>query len=647
MSLKEQYNTAIKIRCFEEKILSLFGENKLSGTTHTYIGEEATAVSIMNFIKDDDVIFSNHRCHGHYLAYGGPEDKLMAEIMSKESGICQGRGGSQHIHYKNFFTNGIQGGIVPNALGVAFAKKLDNKKDNTIVFIGDGTLGQGVVYESLNIASIYKIPLMVVVEDNQYAMSTKRTDAISGDICKRISSFDIKTFEIESTNIEELNSFFSKAFEYIDKERKPVCAIVHNYRLGAHSKRDDTRPIEEIEKHRKNDPILLIKNRIGEEEYNRIRNYYNKRFDELAEALEKEDNIIIRCKKDEINHNSKSFLYSGNKRCVELMQGFFNNELEKNKEIVIYGEDVCDPYGGAFKVTKGLSSKFPNNIFNMPISEACMCGMAVGLAIEGKIPIAEMMFADFVALGFDQLLNHATKYAWVYGDNIKVPMIVRMASGGKRGYGPTHSQSLEKYLVGIPLLKVVALSFLINPASLYEYLIDTIDSPVAVIENKKLYSERIANVVNNKYDDFNVKETNNYGYPTIHLSLDENTEPDYYFVTYGGMTKDAIDASKTLMMNDEIMADVVVLTQLSPLPLEDLKAIINKKAKVVFIEEGTKTNGIGAEFVASCLENNIAKDFIRIAAYDLPIPNGIVLESQVVPDKEKIVRIIKENYYGK
>ena len=196
MKTNNQYEQIIKIRCFEEKILSLFSENKLSGTTHTYIGEEATAVAVMKYVGENDVVFSNHRCHGHYLAYGGPEEKLLAEIMSKESGLCQGRGGSQHIHYKNFFTNGIQGGIVPNALGVAFAKKLDSKKDNTIVFIGDGTLGQGVVYESLNIAAANSIPLMVVVEDNQYAMSTKRTDVISGDIATRMSGFGIKTSSV-------------------------------------------------------------------------------------------------------------------------------------------------------------------------------------------------------------------------------------------------------------------------------------------------------------------------------------------------------------------------------------------------------------------------------------------------------------------
>ena len=646
--MNKQYETIIKIRCFEEKILDLFSQNKLSGTTHTYIGEEATAASIMNFIGENDVVFSNHRCHGHYLAYGGPEEKLLAEIMSKKSGLCEGRGGSQHIHYKNFFTNGIQGGIVPNALGIAFAKKLDGKKDNTIVFIGDGTLGQGVVYESLNIASVYSVPLIIVVEDNQYAMSTKRSDVISGDIKTRIAGFDIKTFEIESTDVDELNGFFKQAFDYVNKERKPVCAIVHNYRLGAHSKGDDTRPKEEIELYKQKDPVLIVKSRIGEQEYQNIKNSFEKRLSDLVETLEKEENITIEETSKSLSKiEQQSFLYKGNERCVEIIRKAFDDIMAANKEVVIYGEDVCDPYGGAFKATKGLSTKYPNNVFNMPISEACMVGMGVGMAMYGKIPFVEMMFGDFISLGFDQLLNHATKYPWVYNDSIKVPLVVRMASGGKRGYGPTHSQSLEKYLIGVPLLRVLALSCLINPEVFYEELARTIDSPTVVVENKKLYSERIINVEDNRIGLFFVKEINNYGYPTIHLSLDENSEPDYYLITYGGMVQDALDAANDLMMNEEISVDIVVLTQLAPLPIKDFKNIIKKDSKIIIAEEGNKTGGIGAEIIATLSENKIGSSFLRIASLDIPIPNGIVLEQQMVPNKETIIERIKENYYGK
>lgn len=639
--MEELYDKVIKIRAFEETILDLFGKNKLSGTTHTYIGQEATAVAIMNHVTENDVIFSNHRCHGHYLAYGGPERKLLAEIMSKESGLCQGRGGSQHIRYKNLFTNGIQGGIVPNALGVAFAKKLDGKQDNTVVFIGDGTLGQGVVYESVNIAVAKQIPMMFVVEDNQYAMSTRRVDVISGDIAGRFAGFGLKTFEITSTDVDELNQFFGGVIEYINDERKPVCAIVHNYRLGAHSKGDDTRDPLEIAENKLNDPIKLIEGKIGEEEVRSCYDHYKMSFANLTDELEREDSIIIT--EPECNRVStgQSFLYKGNNRCVEILQSVFGENLKKNKNVVMYGEDVCDPYGGAFKATKGLSTLFTEQVFNMPISEACMTGMAVGMGLERKIPVVEMMFGDFITLGFDQLLNHAAKYAWVYGDDVKIPMIIRAPMGGKRGYGPTHSQSIEKFLIGIPMLKVLALSVVHNPAVVYNTLFSTIEEPTVVIENKKLYAERIATIADNQYGEFEVVEENSYGYSTLKFTIDSDNRPDYTLVTYGGMVKDCLEAAETLMMENEIQVDVVVLSQLSPLPMEDLEQLIDHTSRIAFVEEGSRCAGIGAEFIARFAENGIGKDYIRIGAFDCPIPNGIILENQVVPNKKTIVEEIR------
>lgn len=635
------YDKVIKIRAFEETILNLFSQNRLSGTTHTYIGEEATAVALMSYVGENDVVFSNHRCHGHYIAYGGPAEKLLAEIMSKESGLCQGRGGSQHIRYKNFYTNGIQGGIVPNALGVAFSKKIDNKQDNTIVFIGDGTLGQGVVYESVNIAVANDIPILFVVEDNQYAMSTKRADVISGDICKRFQGFDIKTYEVSSTDVDELGAFFKDVFEYLNEERKPVCAIVHNYRLGAHSKGDDTRDQQEIEANKINDPIFLLEKKIGKEAVSLCYEKYKDTFAKLADEIELDNYITITEPEPIFKATNESFLHDGNLRCVELLQSAFDEQLKKNSNTIVYGEDICDPYGGAFKVTKGLSTKYPGQVYNMPISEACMTGMAVGMAMDGKIPVVEMMFGDFVTLAFDQLLNHAAKYSWVYGENVKVPMIVRAPMGGKRGYGPTHSQSLEKYLVGIPLLRVLALSFVHNPATLYKSLFESIEGPTVVIENKKLYAERIANISEGRYRDFEVVEKNNYGFSTLMFSYDVENKADFDLITYGGMARECLEAAETLMMEDEIQVNVIVLSQLSPLPMKDLLELIDSNSNIVFAEEGSKCAGIGAEVFAQFAERGLGHKYARIASFDSPIPNGIVLENQVVPGKEIIVEQLR------
>lgn len=642
MDIKNDYRIVIKIRAFEELILDLFGRNKLSGTTHTYIGEEATAAAFMNYIKEEDTVFSNHRCHGHYLAYGGPAKLLLAEIMSKESGLCQGRGGSQHIHFKNFYTNGIQGGIVPNAVGVALANKYQGKQANTAVFLGDGTLGQGVVYEAFNIASVYSAPVVFIIEDNQYAMSTKRTDVIAGEIKNRIEGFDIKSFEIESTDVDQLNQFFRDVFSYIDRTRKPVCAIVHNYRLGAHSKGDDTRNPAEVAEHQQFDPVTLVYQKIGKKNGERIYQEFRGELDRYVEELDKEKSIVLTPPtQTAYNGIGNSFLPTEEKRYVEGIRTAFENQLKLHPKIVIMGEDVREPYGGPFKATKGLSLKFDKQIINMPISEACMVGVAVGMSMNNMWPVVEMMFGDFITLGFDQLLNHASKYAWIYGDNVKNPLMIRVPSGAKRGYGPTHSQSLEKYLIGIPCIKVLALSPIIDPPKIYEAVFESINEPIIIIENKKLYGQKTWKVEKNKYKDFIVKEINNYGFPTVILSLDPDNKPDYYAVTYGGMAEDSLNAAIELMMKEEIQIDIVVLTQLSPLPIEDLKDCILSDVPVITIEEGTKTGGIGAEVIAQCAEYKIGSKYYRIATPDMPIPNGIMLECQIIPGQERIVNEIK------
>ena len=615
--MKSTYETAIKIRAFEETVLDLFGQGKISGTTHTYIGAEATASSLMQFIDADDTVFSNHRCHGHFLALGGDPQKLLAEIMSRKSGLCEGRGGSQHIHWKNFFTNGIQGGIVPNAVGVAFANKLDGNSRRTIVFLGDGTLGQGIVYESLNFAAVKNIPCIFVVEDNQYAMSTRRIDAISGNIADRIS----EVFEIESTDIDELEKFFENVFKNYDSNPKPICIVIHNYRLASHSKGDDTRDPAEIESHRKNDPIKIIRERIGDAEFFEKYESYRHKFLELSQKLESEEFIKI-APIDPPKIQIDSLIRTENIRVVESIQSAFKSALESEPRIMFLGEDIRDPYGGAFKATKGLSQNFSDRIINTPISESAIVGIGVGLAIAGKIPVVEIM-------AFDQILNHATKYPWIYG--VDVPLIIRTPMGARRGYGATHSQSLEKFLIGIPNLNIIALSPIHDPARIYQNLFQNIKSPTIVIENKTLYAERIP-----KLENFKIEEKNS----TIKLSLDES-KPDVCLITYGGMVKETLIAAERLMLEEEIQVDVIVISQLSPLPIEDFEELIPRDSVIGIVEEGTRTAGIGAEIIASLLENRIGSKFFRIATPDLPIPNGVPLESQIIPNSQKIFEGVK------
>jgi len=651
--IKEVANKIIKIRVFEETIMNLFSENKLSGTTHTYIGQEATAVALMRHIEENDKVFSNHRCHGHYIAYGGSRKKLLAEIMSKSSGLCQGRGGSQHIHFKNFYSNGIQGGIVPNGLGVAWADKLNNNKNVTIIFLGDGTLGQGIVYESLNMAALFEIPVLFVVENNYYAMSTSNKSAISGNIVERARAFGISTGEIESNDVQILNKSFKKAFKYIRKTGKPFFQVVHSYRLAPHSKGDDYRDQNEINLWKKKDPIIYLKKELGSKYCNEIRDRMYKEMTNIISELETDDcidvnlytKLYISSIEKESRKNDK-FLCDNNEKVLTATNEALDELMQENENIILLGEDICDPYGGAFKVTRGLSNKYIGRVINTPISEASITGAGVGLALNGKKPIVEIMFGDFISLCFDQILNHAVKYGWVYGESIKVPIVLRVPMGAGRGYGPTHSQSLEKHLLGIPFLSIMAVSNLFDVKKLYKYAINNCNSPLIIIENKKLYSERIHKNEKGKIGKFTITEVLNSKFPSAKLTLDTETKSDFTIITYGSMVNEAMIAAEELLLKDEIQLDIVILTQLSPVPKEDLFELINSDY-VGTLEEGTISGGVGAEIIAMLSENYNYGKYFRIATNDIPIPNGVILEKQIIPDKHTIIKTIKGIYYGK
>ncbi|OGN73013.1 MAG: hypothetical protein A2X25_10705 [Chloroflexi bacterium GWB2_49_20] len=250
------------IRRFEERLLEEFSSGKLAGTTHAYIGQEANAVGIFDVLHKDDIIFSNHRCHGHYLAYGGDPYLLAAEVMGKSTGLVGGRGGSQHIHLRNFYSNGIQGGIVPIATGMALAEKYIKSKRITLVFLGDGTLGQGIIYESFNFASLWNIPVLFVVENNRYAQTTPIEIAVAGNIPDRFKAFGINTWECNSTDVVKIREDSEQAVNFVRSNMQPAGLILQTYRFAAHSKGDDFRKPEEIASNKKSDPLLIHGNRL-------------------------------------------------------------------------------------------------------------------------------------------------------------------------------------------------------------------------------------------------------------------------------------------------------------------------------------------------------------------------------------------------
>jgi TPP-dependent pyruvate/acetoin dehydrogenase alpha subunit len=264
------YRSMRFIRRFEETLLRLFDEGLLNGTVHCCIGQEADCVGVIGHLEPGDHIFSNHRCHGHYLAWTGDARGLLWEMMGRQGGTCNGIGGSQHLCAPGFKSNGIQGGIVPTAAGIALAEKLRKSDRISVVFIGDGTLGEGIVYETLNLASLWRLPLLIVVEDNGWSQSTPSALNLSGSIAARFEAFGIPVRDLASTDVLEIDAVAAEEIATLRREQSPRVLVLHTYRLCHHSKNDDNRPAEEVAKHYGVEPLAIHGQRLSEAERRQI-----------------------------------------------------------------------------------------------------------------------------------------------------------------------------------------------------------------------------------------------------------------------------------------------------------------------------------------------------------------------------------------
>jgi pyruvate/2-oxoglutarate/acetoin dehydrogenase E1 component len=319
-----------------------------------------------------------------------------------------------------------------------------------------------------------------------------------------------------------------------------------------------------------------------------------------------------------------------------------------NSNVYLLGEDVLDPYGGAFKVTRGLSTSFPERVITTPISEAGFVGVAAGMALRGLRPVVEVMFGDFISLIADQLINHIAKFRWMYNDQVRVPIVIRTPMGGRRGYGPTHSQTLEKLYLGIPGLHVLAPAAFSLPEAtgspgdlLYHLILDS-DDPVLFIENKLQYllpvlaQQDLTDVVLGCD-----RAAPGDGMPTYTLSIRGAPPPTLTIVAYGYMAELARQAVERLAYENEIFVELVVPTQLSPFQPDPIIQSVSRTGSLLSIEEGTYTLGWGAEVVARIAEHcgtNPVK-FKRLAAQETPIPASGPLEAIALPDVDDIIQV--------
>ncbi len=265
------YQQLYTIRRFETLLLEQFPTGIFAGTTHTSLGQEANAVGVLSHLQEKDVVVSNHRCHGHFLAYGGDPQALYAELMGKPSGVCGGVGGSQHLHWRNFYSSGVQGGTVAMAAGMALAEKRAGAGAVVVDFLGDGTLGEGIVYESLNMAALWDLPVLFVLEHNHIAQTTPSRLTISGEVAARFEAFGIPTTWLDTSDILEIEPQAGALLEKVRKKNSPQALILETARLGTHSKGDDTRTPEELEiLWAERDPIVIHGARLPEGQRNAV-----------------------------------------------------------------------------------------------------------------------------------------------------------------------------------------------------------------------------------------------------------------------------------------------------------------------------------------------------------------------------------------
>jgi acetoin:2,6-dichlorophenolindophenol oxidoreductase subunit beta len=323
--------------------------------------------------------------------------------------------------------------------------------------------------------------------------------------------------------------------------------------------------------------------------------------------------------------------------------------LRGDERVYLLGEDILDPYGGAFKVTRDLSTAYPQRVLTTPISEAGITGVAAGMALRGLRPIAEIMFGDFLTLAADQLVNYAAKFRWMYHDQVRLPLLVRTPMGGRRGYGPTHSQTLEKLFLGVPGLRVVAPCALAGTGGatengaggLLERLALESQDPTLFVENKLLYLLRVSDPTRLADFDLQVTHTAADGFscPAYTLRIQGAPPPSLTVATYGYMAELARQAALRLAYEQEIFVELVVLTQLSPFDITPVTASLQGTGRLLAVEEGSLTLGWGAEIVARCAEalGVQMKAARRVAALDLPIPAAAALEEAVLPGVETII----------
>lgn len=629
------------IRQTEKLILDLFGRGLVSGTTHTCLGQELCQMSVVRALgHPDDYVLSNHRNHGHFLTYSGDFVGLVSEIMGREDGVCGGYGGSQHLAFRNFHSNGVQAGMTGISVGLALALKTRESQGIVAVVIGDGTLGEGLLYESMNLASIWNAPVLFVVEHNGIAQTTYTRDTIGGDIGLRGKAFGLSTWQLSDRD-DDFSIQVENVVSELRQARRPGMLVIDTGRLGPHSKGDDLRDPVELENLTAKDPLLALEANLPAAQVEEIKAACKAFLGEVERVALQSAPAGFDPVPEHAFKPALDIEFPAAVTAVPNIRAALNDALHKllehDPDVMILGEDLHDPYGGAFKVTAGLSEKFKGRVISTPISEAGITGAGIGLAMAGKKPIVEIMFADFLTLCMDQIYNHAVKFPGMFAEST-VPIVIRAPCGGRRGYGPTHSQSLENIFVSVPGLTVV---FGSHRHNLGQLLIDATTSwpnPTLFLEHKLLYGEKPEpagyQVIFAESDDIGADL-----FPTLRSGSDD---PDITLLSYGGMLPIAEKAARILEQREELSVEIVAPALLAPLPRFSLMNALLHRPRILVVEEAHHHFGFSAEVLAMLAENGYQGKIARLGTAQVPIASARSMESAQLPNEDAIVAAVMD-----
>ncbi|MFB0502207.1 MAG: pyruvate dehydrogenase complex E1 component subunit beta [Candidatus Bathyarchaeia archaeon] len=647
----------LEIRYFEEKVMDLLSRDIVKGASHMYAGEEAVAVGACAAIREDDYITSTHRGHGHCIAKGGDPKLMLAELCGKATGYCKGRGGSMHIadvRAGNLGATGIVGSNIPVATGAGLSVRLRNTDQVVLCFFGDGAANTGAFHESLNMAAIWKLPVVYICENNLYGMSVSVKRAFPfEDISERAKGYNIPGVIADGMDALNVRELVGKAVARARNGDGPTLVECKTYRYHGHSRSDPRiyRTREEEKAWRARDTIrnfaqkLMDEGVLTPEGLNDLEDQVTKEIEEAEEFALSSTYPSVESLYDDVyteiwtdSKTSIRDLAMARQRAVkmrkmtyrEALNEAIREEMRRDEKVFVIGEDVAI-YGGAYGVTRDLIKEFgPERVRDTPISEAAIAGAAAGAAMTGMRPVAEIMYIDFSTIAADEIVNIAAKNRYMFGGKSTVPVVYRTQGGAGRGIAAHHSGSLEAWYVHSPGILVVMPSTPFDAKGLLKTCIRD-DNPIMFIEHKMLYSTE-GDVPEEEY--------------TVPLGLaDVKREgADVTIVAYSRMVLSALEAAEELV-EEGIEAEVVDPRTLKPLDIDTIASSVKKTSKAVVVHEGYRTCGVGAEVSAQIAEkcfDYLDAPIKRVAGADVPIPMSPVLEGAAIPSKEKIIEAVKQ-----